>query len=59
MVVYSPLSGVVSQLMYKPGDVAHKGKPLIMIETDEESVKGLNNSVKIITVCRCSWIYHK
>lgn len=35
VVVYSPLSGVVSQLMYKPGDVAHKGKPLIMVEVED------------------------
>ena len=43
--VYSPLSGVVSQLMYKSGDVAYKGKPLIMIEVEEEGTEGLVNCV--------------
>lgn len=36
VVVYTPLSGVVHQLMYKPGDIAHKGQPLVMIDVEEE-----------------------
>ncbi|KAL5487282.1 hypothetical protein EMCRGX_G019865 [Ephydatia muelleri] len=36
VVIYTPLSGVVRQLMYKPGDVAHKGKPLVMIDVEDE-----------------------
>ena len=38
MVIYSPYDGVVRELMYEVGDIATKGKPVVMIEVEEEGV---------------------